>query len=272
MSSLDLKPLEEIMMKINDLFGKKDGAGIIITGTTQSGTFTQQLDPVIKLNPNATHQIYLQSLSAWENIPNIKKGVNDDFTYINSITGTSRTITIPPGAFQLSDFYSYIYTQMTATGDYNNTPNVANPYYITFNTFLPTQQVQISLTNNYQVDFRPINSIASIFGFGNVLLAGNGTVNGSTALVDILPSQSINVSCSIATGFYFNGKVSNIIYSFNNSTPRGYMIDERPVPIVPCICNSKIISNVTVSFTDENSNPINFKGEQFTVRLVIQQI
>ena len=268
MSTVDLKPLEQIMIGINDLFGKKDVVGIIITGTTQSGTFTQQLDPVIKLNPSATHQVYLQSLSAWENIPNIKKATNDNFTYINN-TGTSRSVTIPPGAYQLSDIYSYIQTQMTAFGDYNNG---VNPYYITFNTFLPTQQVQITLTNNYQVDFRPTNSVASVFGFGSVLLTGNNTVNGSTALVDILPSQSINVSCSIATGFYFNGKVSNIVYSFNNSTPRGYMIDERPMPTVPCICNTKTLSSVTISFTDENNNPINFNGEQFTVRLVIQQI
>jgi hypothetical protein len=271
MASVDLKPLERIMTGFNDLLSKKEVVGIIITGTTQSGTFTQQLNPVIKLNPNATHQIYLQSLSAWENIPNVKKGVNDNFTYVNSANQV-RSLTIPPGAYQLSDIYSYIQSQMTANGDYNGGANVANPYYINFNTFLPTQQVQITLTNNYQVDFRPATSVASILGFGNVLLTGNNTVNGSTALVDILPSQSINVNCSIATGFYFNGTVSNIIYSFNNSTPRGYMIDERPVPTVPCICNTKTISSITISFTDENNNPINFNGEQFCVRLVIQQI
>ena len=155
--------------------------------------------------------------------------------------------------------------------DYNNAANVANPYYINFNTFLPTQQIQITLSNNYQVDFRPTNSIRSLFGFGNVLLNGNG-VYASTSIVDILPSQSINVNCSIANGFNVGGKVSNVIYSFNNSTPRGYMIDEKPNPVVPCICNNKYISGVTIWFNDENGNSINFNGEEFTIRLVIQQI
>jgi hypothetical protein len=262
----DLKPLEKIMTGFNDLFSKKEVYGIIITGTTQSGSFNQQLSPVIKLNPNATHQIYLQSLSAWENIPNIKKGVNDNFTYVNA-AGTSRSLTIPPGAYQLADIYSYIQTQMTANGDIG----VNGAYYITFSTFLPTQQVQITLSNNYQVDFRSTTSVASVLGFTNTLLSGNG-VYGSSTLVDILPSQSINVNCNIASGFYLNGTVSNVIYSFNNSTPRGYMIDERPNPIIPCICNTKTISNVNISFSDENGNPINFNGEQFTVRLMIVQM
>jgi hypothetical protein len=268
--STDLKPLEKIMSNIGDLFTKKQVVGIIITGTTQSGTFTQQMDPVIQLNKNATHQIYLQSLSAWQNIPNIKQGVNDNFVYINT-AGTSKSITIPPGAYQLTDIYSFIQSKMTANGDTNNDANAYSLYYINFNTFLPTQQVQIFLTNGYKVDFRPDNSIASLFGFGNVLLSGNG-VYGSTATVDILPSQSLNVHCNIAEGFKINGESSNVVYSFNNSTQRGYMIDERPNPVVPCICNTKDISSVTIWFDDEDHNPINFNGEQFVVRLVIQQI
>lgn len=266
----DLKPLEKIMTGFNDLFSKKETQGILITGTTETGYFNQQISPVIKLNPNATHQIYLISLAAWENIPNIKSGVNDNFTYINAAS-TSRSFTFTPGAYQLSDIYSYIQSQMTANGDINTAANVANPYYISFNTFLPTSQVQITLSNGYQVDFRPATSIASILGFANTLLSGNG-VYGSTTLVDILPSQSINVHCNIANGFYLNGSVSNVIYSFNNSTPRGYMIDERPNPTVKCICNTKNISNINIWFTDEDNNVINFNGEQFTVRLNIEQM
>ena len=112
---------------------------------------------------------------------------------------------------------------------------------------------------------------SEILGFANILITGNG-VYGSSTQVNITSSQSINVNCNVANGFTVNGGPSNVVYSFNNSTPRGYMIDERPNPVVPCICNTKNISSVTISFTDENNNLINFNGEQFTVRLVIQQI
>ena len=264
--SNQLSPVEKATLDMVNLLKVKEIEGVITTGSTKSGTFTQYFQTPIKLNPNAAHKIYLQSFSGWSNIPNIKTGINDNFTYING-TGNVRSMTIPEGSYQLSDIYTYIQGQMFNNGDFINTTNPVS-YSINFSTFLPTQQVQILLSNNFQVDLRPNNSVGSLLGFNKVLLT---TSQSSTNLVNVLPTQSINIKCDIANGFIINGKISNILYSFNNSIPRGYMINIVPNPIVPCLCNMKLINSITISFTDENDNLINFNGEQFIVRLVIEQ-
>ena len=203
------------------------------------------------------------------NIPNILKGVNDNFTYRNA-AGALRSITFQRGAYSLSDIYSYIQTAMLNNGDAITNAGVTT-YSINFNSFVPTQSVQITLSNNYQVDFTPTNSIASVLGYGNVLLNQNQTYS-SSKLVDILPTQSINILCNIANGFLYNGKISNVLYSFNNSNPRGTLIDKEPNPVVPCICNTKTIDTIVISFQDQNGKAITFEGEQFVVRLVIEQL
>ena len=262
----DLTIAERATIEMSNLLKRKELYGIIITGTTSTGTYTQRLENPITLNNNATHKVYLQSFSAWSNIPNVKKDVNDNFTYRNLIN-VLRSITIPAGGYQLTDIYTYIQNAMLAFGDYNNSTSPAT-YYINIATILPTQQVQITLSNNYQIDFTPANSYAKLIGFDNDLINGN-TSFYSTNLVNILTSQSINIICNIANGLLFNGKSSNILYSFNNSIPRGTMINLQPNPVVPCICNKKLIDTVTISFNDENGNSINFNNEQFIVRLII---
>ena len=43
----------------------KEIYGIVITGTTTNGSYTQRLDRTIALNQHATHKVYLQSFCAW---------------------------------------------------------------------------------------------------------------------------------------------------------------------------------------------------------------
>ena len=265
---MSLSLVDQATLDMSNILKRKEIYGVIITGTTTTGSFTQRLDIPISLNKLATHKVYLQSFSAWSNIPNIKKDVNDNFTYINN-AGITKSVTIPQGAYQLSDIYTYIQNAMLNNGDHNSGTSPAT-YYINFATILPTQQVQITLSNNYQIDFTPANSIAKLIGFDNDLINGN-TSFYSTNLVNILTSQSINIICNIANGLLFNGKSSNILYSFNNSIPRGTMINLQPNPVVPCICNKKLIDTVTISFNDENGTSINFNNEQFIVRLIIEQ-
>jgi hypothetical protein len=159
---------------------------------------------------------------------------------------------------------------MVANNDWVSTANAANPYYITISINLPTQQVLFTLLSGFKVDFTQPNSVNTLLGFNSRVLAS--TSNYSDTLVDINPIQNINIYCSICNGFISNGKISNILYSFPNSTSRGYMISESPNPVLPCLVNTKNINSITISFTSENGTPITFQGEEFTLVLVIEQV
>ena len=95
--------------------------------------------------------------------------VNVNYTYINA-AGTRRSVTVPTGptggaASQYADIFGWIQQQMINLGGYNSGANVANPYYIVFNAFIPTQPIQINLSNSYQVDVTPAASIRTFLGF-----------------------------------------------------------------------------------------------------------
>jgi hypothetical protein len=275
----DLSPLTKILSDINDQFSKKELYAFLINGTLTNGnSFTYRLEQTLKLNPNATHRIYLKSFSAWQNIPNIYLGQNNNFTYIvpagtasnTTSAPISKSISIPAGAYQITDINNYIQQQMQFNNDWNSATNATNPYYIVTSINLPTQQVLITLYNGFKVDFTQPNSINALLGFNPRLLSSSQ--NYSDNLVDINPIQNISIYCSICTGFYYSGRQSNILYSFPNSTASGYMITESPNPVLPCLINTKVIDNIVVSFASESGYPITFQGEEFTLVIVIEQV
>jgi hypothetical protein len=279
MNQTDISPLTKLLTDINDQFSKKEVYSFLINGNLTNGnSFTYKLEQTLKLNPSATHRIYLKSLSAWQNIPNIYLNQNSNFTYIvpaNTASNTtaspvSKSISIPQGAYQISDINSYIQTQMQNNGDWNSATNAANPYYIVLSINLPTQQVLITLYSGFKVDFTQPYSVNELLGFNSRVLSASQ--NYSDNIVDINPIQNISVYCSICSGFYYNGRLSNILYSFPNSTASGYMITESPNPVLPCLVNTKVIDNIIVSFASETGIPITFQGEEFTMVIVIEQV
>lgn len=278
-NNTDLSPLTKILSEINDQFSKKEVYSFLINGKlANSNSFTYSLEQTLKLNPNATHRIYLKSFSAWQNIPNIYLNQNSNFTYIipantasnNTSSAVSKSITIPQGAYQISDINNYVQTQMTINGDWISTANAANPYYIVISINLPTQQVLITLYSGFKVDFTQPNSVNPLLGFNSRLLTAS--MNYSDVLVDINPIQNISIYCSICTGFFYAGRQSNILYSFPNDTASGYMITESPNPVLPCLVNTKYINNIIISFASESGFPLTFQGEEFTMVIVIEQV
>jgi hypothetical protein len=275
----DLSPLIKVISDLNDQLTKKEVFSFLINGRLSSGnSFTYVLQQTLRLNSYATHRIYLKSFSAWQNIPNVYLGSNSNFTYIvpagvasnTTSSPVSKSISIPQGAYQISDINSYIQQQMQFNNDWNSAANATNPYYIVLSINLPTQQVLITLYSGFKVDFTQPNSIYELLGFNSRILSASQ--NYSDNLVDINPIQNISIYCSICTGFYYSGRQSSILYSFPNSTASGYMITESPNPVLPCSVNTKVIDNITVSFTSESGSPITFQGEEFTMVIVIEQV
>ncbi len=278
-NTTDLSPLTKILSEINDQFSKKEVYAFLVNGRlTNSLIFNYRLEQTLRLNPNATHRIYLKSFSAWQNIPNIYLNSNNNFTYIvpaNTASNTtsspvSKSISIPQGAYQIKDINSYIQMRMQINNDWVSATNATNPYYIVMSINLPTQQILITLYSGFQVDFTQPNSINGLFGFSSGILSAS--LNYSDNLVDINPIQNISIYCSICTGFFYSGRQSNILYSFPNSTASGYMINESPNPVLPCIVNTKLIDNIIFSFASESGQPISFQGEEFSIVFAIEQV
>ena len=75
-----------------------------------------------------------------------------------------------------------------------------------------TLKSEMSLKNNYKVNFRQYKSINSLQGFHSKLYTSG--FNESENMVNILTINSILVNIDITLGSYVNGSTQHTIYSF----------------------------------------------------------
>ena len=83
--------------------------GFVIKGKVSPlhPSFTYNLRKPITLNNKERYIVYLSSFLGWQNVPNIIKGENDNFTYVNASNQT-KTFDLPEGGYSISKIASYI--------------------------------------------------------------------------------------------------------------------------------------------------------------------
>ena len=228
--------------------------------------FTTTYSPTIKLDPSKKYEAALLSLDMYNSIPNITKD-NNIFTYSVDNGVTWKIIALDTGSYELGAINNEIQRLMVINGDYNN-----NLFYITITANVSKLTSIVNITNpTYKVDFGVENSIGSVLGF-EALIIGAG-YNESPNIVDIMKINSILVNTDIIMGSYVNNYASPAIYSFYPNVSPGYKIVERPNPslIFYPVARSDIRS-IRVWLTDQDSNPVDLRGEIVTVRICIREV
>ena len=108
------------------------------------------------------------------------------------------------------------------------------------------------LKKNYQINFRPHNSINSVFGFSNKI--DKSKYQEFENAVNIRSLNSVLVNIDTISGSYVNGSTQPTIYSFFTNVSTGYKIIETPVNLVHLPITSDAITSITVWLTDQNRN------------------
>src|SRR3981189_2759043 len=92
---------------------KKQNFLLTITGNTSQ--FYTNLDRSINFLPDIDYEIALRRFESYNSIYNITTSINQ-FKYFNGTV--NRTITIPPGAYEIAAINNEIQRQMVLLGDY----------------------------------------------------------------------------------------------------------------------------------------------------------
>jgi hypothetical protein len=259
-----------------EVLSNKETAGIgINTYPDASGYINYTMsNGGFDLKQGVTHLAWIKLFSAPNTIQNIRTGVNDKFYYINT-AGTSRTITLPAGFYQITDYNTYIQSQMQSFGD-TTTVGTTTTYYITIATYIPTLQVSITLSNNFKVDFTQPNTIASNYGFNNTILTptvASPTITFlSPNVPNVFPQDTILVSCDLVQGIYYNGVPSNIMEMIPANVPSGYLQVYTPNPVNEYVVIKKKINQITIRITDQNNLPILSTTEKVKLFILIKQV
>ena len=258
------QPEVELLKQIVKNTRPKESQQIILSGNDTK--FNTSFNTPIRLDPDSKYEIALVNLETWYSFPNIDS-TNNVLRYSNDAGTTWHEVRIPEGSYELKDLNDEIIQQMRMKKHYNE---LINKPYISIIANVNTLKTEMTITDNYKVDFRIQNSFNRILGFKNKVY--HGGVNSSENIVDILPVNSIFITLDLINGSYVNGVKKNVIYSYFPEVEPGFKIVESPRNLVYLPVNKSEISSIEVSMTDQDGKLLNLRGEKLTIRLHIREV
>ena len=196
------------------------------SGTWRSDNVTWQFTPAIQLDPKYNWEICLLRFGSWNTPVNISAEYgNNTLRYYNGTTW--KTVTLIQGGYDVLDINATLQDQMFLNGDYDVTDSAPNDpvFYINFVPNPVTQLLTIEITNNYQLDLS-IGNLATMLGFTPQILT---TTTTSSSTVDpTRGTDSWDIHCSLVTGSFDGGIDSDILYGFEPTSRKGFIISEVP--------------------------------------------
>ena len=228
--------------------------------------FTTRFNPPIQLDKTKQYEIALVNLETYYSFPNIDAS-NNHFRYSPDDGATWVDIVIPEGSYDILDINYTIQSIMRQKGHYDSANDL---YYITIYPNTNTLKSILIVENNYQVDFRPPNSINSVLGFNSELYTEG--YHDSENIVNILDINSILVNIDIISGSYINSSTRNTIYSFFPNVSPGSKIIENPKKLVYLPITLDTIRRLQVSLTNQDGVLLNLRNEHLTIRFHIREM
>jgi hypothetical protein len=133
-----------------------------------------------------------------------------------------------------------------------------------------TLKCDIVLKNSYQFDLS-IGKLYLLLGWASAIVTASGS---GTSLVDISNGiTGYNVHCSLvdSSTSISNGANSDVIYAFTPDKPSGNLINKEVINLIYTRCNSRYISQIRVSISDQSNNILSdLSDENISITLVIR--
>lgn len=227
---------------------------LVGTGSILSSSYF----PPIELEPNANYGLGLIGFYGYNSIPNIVDGCNKLYY------GSDKVLTIPSGAYEITEINNYIQEQLPSSKADEGDRNPSVTIRANNNT------LKSEIYSTVPIDFTPADSIGSILGFSKRKLQPN--VNHISDLsVNIIKVISIKIECNITGGAYCNYEKVHTLYEFDVNVEPGYRLTKEPTNVIylPVVTNH--IDNITLKIVDQDGDLVNFQQEKIVIRLELKK-
>jgi hypothetical protein len=216
--------------------------------------------PPLELDPRYDYSLALISLNTWNSIPNIEPGLNKFYYKFQS---KKKVLEIPTGSYELEDIENYIQKRIL------DPEAPAEELSRQFSLKPNNNTLKCELKSVFEISFEPSDSIGSLLGFSKRVLKAN-TLHESDLPVNIIQVTTIRVECNIISGTYYANNRSHTLYEFSPTVDPGFSINIEPRNLIYLPVNRQQIDNITLTLLDQNSKPINFRGEEIVIRLELK--
>lgn len=230
---------------------------VILTLKGRSSVLSIDFQTPILLDPEHSYGLALLSFHSYNSIPNIEKGANK-FYLLNR-----EPIVIPEGSYEISDIEAHIKKIL-------GKEEIKDEEIFSLKANNNTLKCEI-YSRKYSVDFRPEDCICNILGFSKKLLPPH-KVHTSDLPVNIVTTRTIHLDSNLTSGAFYNNRPSHTIYEFAIDADPGFAIDETAQHLIYLPINRREIHNITLQILNQDSELVNFRGEEVIVRLELKQL
>lgn len=232
-----------------------------------------ELDVSPEIPLDRKYSLALVGLYTYNSYPNIETGRNK-FYYWKKGKNNKRQrheVTIEEGAYEITDIERLLRKALREKPTKESEHQQGEATVVSLKPNNNT--LKCELRSKYEVDFTPADSIGPLLGFSNTLLPAN-KLHSSDKPVDIVRVNLIRVECNLVFGSYLNSKQTHILYEFKPTVDPGYAINITPNHLIFMDVQENLgsIRHISVRLTDQNSELINFRGEEVIVRLELKPV
>jgi len=219
---------------------------------------TTSFYPPLQLTEGKEWEAALLDFTTYNSIPNVIEGINNEFHFSesNEKLDTTNTLSLETGSYEIEDINRLLQEKLgkdAITLQANN------------------NLLRCEMISKYYIDFSKDKTIGRLLGFSNeVSLLEPNVRHYSNNPVNIIKVNMINITCNIVAGAFLNGSDSHILHSFYPAVSPGFKIVEQPHNLVYLPLNVSMISNIDFNILDQDGDPVDFRGEQITLKIHIR--
>lgn len=237
--------------------------------TGKSTTLTQNYNPPIQLDQNASYEVALLNLETWNSLQNITE-YNNSFiaVAVENNENVSKILKIPTGTYEIEDIEQAMLEEMSIQ---LNTVRLDN-----FSVKANPTTMKIEITSPISISFAVDNSLGTVLGFDPnehvVLQTGSNQVNVSNTPPQIYAVNVIRVDCNLATQSFFNDQSGHIIHEFFPTVQPGFKLSVVPKNLIYLpLVNVTSISNITIKLLDQKNRLVDNNNEELSIRIHIKK-
>lgn len=218
--------------------------------------------PPYELDETSEYALGLIGLFTYNSIPNIEPGCNKIY-----YGDKGDFIEIPTGAYEIKNINDYVRQQILKKSNKKDTDE--DPII----SIKPNHNtLKCEIISKMSIDFTKPDTIGPMLGFSSKKIK-SGIMQESDQPIQIIKVSTIRVNCNIISGSFYDSDRSHTLFEFSSQVAPGYAINIEPKNIVYLpVTSHRSINNITLSITDQNGRPVNFRGEEIVVRIELKRI
>ena len=248
--------MESELIKLNNTLFRNRIDYIDIQRTCdKNGRIKQEFTDIMRYDDEYNYYVTLPSAQFSSLFSNIIKDINDKFYYLKN--DVLKTLTTTDGVYEVNNINAIIQQKIPTES-------------IKLVIDQGSARCNIFLKQGYKIDITHNDTFRDILGFYAVIVDQDFTE--SPKICDGVISTNIYINLDVIRASIFQGKSTDIKYLLLNNIAFGHLIILNIRQKREHLLVKKYFSDLTVYFTDQNNNFIDFMQSVVTLTFEIRQV